>query len=84
MIVRLCDKVCLKLTAPKKDTFKNIEYQNPWDVTQNISTYFKYLDNFQDRVNTRVIPTTESEKIMVGMARMYQSGYFTQAKLIDW
>ena len=62
MIVHLRDKVCLNLTAPEKDDFKRIGYQNPWDVTQNISTYFKYLDDFQDRLDTRVIPTTGSEK----------------------
>ena len=45
MIVHLRDKVCLKLTASEKDNFKRIWYQNPWDVTQNIATYYKYLDN---------------------------------------
>ena len=62
MIIHLRDKVCLKLTAPEKEYFKRIGYQKSWDVTQNISTYFKYLDNLQDRLDTRVIPTPESEK----------------------
>ena len=84
MIVHLREKVCLKLTEPKKDDFKRIGYQKPWDFTQNILTYFKYIDDFQDRLDTRVIPTTKSEKIMVATARMYQSVYVTQAKLIDW
>ena len=62
MIFHLHDKVCLKLTAPKKDYFKRIRYQKPWYITQDISTYYKYLDDLQDRLDTRVIPTTESEK----------------------
>ena len=84
IIVHLRDKVCLKLTAPEKYNLKRIRYQKRWDATQNILTYFKYLDNFQDRLDTRVIPTTKSEKIMAATARMYQSGYFIQANLIDW
>ena len=84
MIFHLSYKVCLKLTAPKKDDFKRIGYQKPWYITKHISTYFKYLNYLQDRLNNRVITTTESEKIMAAMARMHQRGYFTQGKLTDW
>ena len=45
MIIHLRNKVCLKLTAPEKEDFNRIGYQKPWDVTQNIATYYKYLDN---------------------------------------
>ena len=38
MIVHLRDKVCLKITATKKDDFKRTGYQKSWDVTQNILT----------------------------------------------
>ena len=62
MIIHLCDKVCLKLTALEKGDFKRIGYQKSWGVTQNIATYYKYLDDLQDRLYIRVIPTTESEK----------------------
>ena len=52
MIVHLRNKVCLKIKAPEKDDFKRIGYQKPWDVTQNISAYFKYLNESQDRLDT--------------------------------
>ena len=48
MIIHICNKVYLKLTALKEDNFKRIGYQKPWDVTQNIATYYKYLDGLED------------------------------------
>ena len=84
IIINLHKKVCIKLTASKKDNFKSMGYQKPLDITQNISTYYKYLDDLQDRIDTRVISTTKSEKIMAATARMYQIGYFTQSRLINW
>ena len=84
MIKHLRDKTCIRMTTSEKDRFKRDGYAKPWDVTKNITSYFKNLDDLTIKLNSRNIATSEEEKIMAAVARMWDSGFFTEEKLIEW
>jgi hypothetical protein len=84
MITHIRKNVCLKMTTAEKEVYKREGYAQPWDTTKNVTVYFKYVEDFRERLNTRGIVTSDGEQIMAGVARMFESEYFTEEKMIDW
>ena len=84
MIKHLRDKTCIKMTTLEKDRFKRQGYEAQWDVTKNIELYWKALDQHTIRLASRGITTSEDEKVTAAVARMWESGFFTEEKLIEW
>ena len=77
-------KVCLKMTTAEKDAYKREGLAEAWDVTKNISGYFKHLEDLKDRMTTRDIQVSDDDIVMAAVARMFESGYFTEEKMIEW
>ena len=84
MIEHLRTKTCIKMTTLEKDIFKTEGYKRPWDTTQSIVVYFKSLDDLSAKLANRDIPTSDEEKANAAVARMWESGFFTETKLTDW
>ena len=84
MITYLREKACVKMTTLEKYNFKAEGYKAPWDTSKPIATYFKYLDEFYIKLTTRGIDTTLVEKATAAVAQMWNSGFFTEEKLIEW
>ena len=84
MIKHLRDKTCVKMTTLEKDRFKRQGYEAEWDTTKNIALYWKALDNHTIRLKSQSIATSNSEKVTAAVARMWESGFFTEEALIKW
>ena len=84
MIKHLRDKTCIKMTTLEKDRFKRQGYEAQWDVTKNIVLYWKALDQHTIRLASRGITTSDDEKVTAAVARMWESGFYTEEKLIEW
>ena len=84
MIQHLREKTCVKMTMLEKDRFKRKGYEKEWDMTKNIAIYWKHLDDHFDKCQNRGITTSEHEKVVAGVARMWESGFFTKEKMIEW
>ena len=68
----------------EKDVLKTQGYAKPWDTSKNIVTYFKELENFKEKIESRGIATSTAEMAAAAVARMYDSSYFTEEKMIGW
>ena len=85
MITHLRDHVCIKMTTLEKDAYKRKGHHlKPWDTTVNVTTYFKYLEDFRISLAARRIANSYDNMIMACVARMFESKYFTKEKLIEW
>ena len=84
MIQYLRTKTCIKMTTLEKDNFKREGYSRQWDVTKSITHFFKSLDNLTIRLESRNIATSAEEKVSAAVARMWESSFFTEEKLIEW
>ena len=84
MIKHLRDKTCVKMTTLEKDRFKRQGYEAEWDVTKNIAVYWKLLDDHTIHLKNRKIKTSDEEKVTAAVARMWESGFFTEEALIKW
>ena len=80
MITHLRDTTCIKMTTLEKDTFKSEGYKQEWDVTQNINVYFKRLNNLTISLANHNIPTSVGGKANAAVARMWESGFFTESR----
>ena len=84
MMKYLREKFCVKMTTMEKDTFKRSKYLTKWDTTECITNYWKHLDKLATKLGERNIATSEEEKVMAAVARMWESEFFTDKNLIKW
>ena len=61
----------------EKDTFKQSKYLTKWDTTEFITDYWKHIDRLTTKLGERNIAMSEEEKVMASVARMWESGFFT-------
>jgi hypothetical protein len=59
-------------------------YNNPWDPTTSITTYFMQLDRFQVSLGDRGIATSKEEKTMAAGVQMWNSEMFTEDQMVAW
>ena len=76
MIHHLCTNVCNKMITKEKETFKTQGYAWRMDTIKNIITYFKELENFKEKLDSRNIATSTAEMAIAAVVRMYDSHYF--------
>ena len=53
-------------------------------MSKNISTYFKDIKNFKKKLDSRGIVTSTAKMATTAVARVNDSNYFTEEKMIDW
>ena len=82
MIAHLRTNVYVKMK--KKDAFKTQRYAWKWDTSKNIITYFKDVKNFKETLESRCISTSTAEMATSAVARIYNSSYFIEEKMIEW
>ena len=80
----LRDKSCVKMTTMEKDTFKRSKYLTKWDTTECITNYWKHLDELTTKLEERNIATSDEEKVMAAVSRMWELESFTDKNLIKW
>ena len=73
MMKHLRYKSCVKITTMEKDTFKRSKYLTKWNTTECITNYWKHLDKMTTKLEERNIATSDEEKVMAGVARMWES-----------
>ena len=84
MMKHLQEKLCVKMTTMEKDTFKRSKYLTKWDTTECITNYWKNLDELTTKLWECNISTSEEEKIMKAVARIWELELFTDKNLIKW
>ena len=84
MIKCLRDNAAIQMTAIDKDKFKRVGFQKKWDTTKHLEHYTKSLDDFVKQLELRDIDTSNNEKVMAAVARMYESGFFKEKDLANW
>jgi hypothetical protein len=84
MIDHLCLKTAIKMTTAQKHEYKTMVYNNSWNPTMSITTYFMQLDRFQVSLGDRGIATSKAEKTMAAGAQMWQSKMFTEDQMVAW
>jgi len=84
MIKFLHDTAAVQMTALDKDNFKRQGFSKKWDTTKHLSYYIKYISDFVEKLETRDINTSNEGKLVVAVARMYESEYFSKKDLMDW
>ena len=52
----------------EKDLYKTQGYAKPWDTSKNIITYFKELENFNEKLEARGISTSIAEMATAAVA----------------
>ena len=72
------------MNTKEKEAFKSQGYVREWDTEVNIITYFKELGNFKEKLESRGIATSTGEMAIAAVARMYDSHYFSEEKMIRW
>ena len=70
------------MTTMEKDTFNQSKYLTKWDTIECINNYWKYLEELTTKLGERNIETSEEEKVMAAVARMWESKFFTDKNLI--
>ena len=68
----------------EKDTFKLSKYLTKWDTTECITNYWKHLDELTMKLGERNIATSDEEKFMAAVARMWELEFFIDKNLIEW
>ena len=84
MMKHLRENLCVKMTTMEKDTFKQSKYLTKWDTTECITKYWKHLDELTTKLGEHNIATSDEEKFMAAVARMWESEFFTDKNLIKW
>jgi hypothetical protein len=84
MINHLCLKMAIKMTTAQKHEYRTMGYNNPWDLTTSITSYFTQLDRFQVSLGDREIATSKEEKTMAAGAQMWNSKMFTEDQMVTW
>ena len=84
MMKHLRDKLCVKMKTMEKDTIKQSKYLTKWDTTECITNYWKHLDELTTEFGECNIATSEEEKVMSEVTRMWESEFFTDKNLIKW
>ena len=72
------------MNTKEKEYFKTQGYAWEWDSSKNIITYFKEIENFMEKIDSRSIVTSTAEMVTVAVARMYDSHYLLEEKMIRW
>ena len=67
-----------------KETFKSQGYVWEWDTKVDTITYFKELEDFKEKLDSRGIATSTGEMATAGVAIMYNIHYFAEDKMIRW
>ncbi len=70
MINHLCLKTAIKMTTAQKHKYRKTGYNNLWDPTTSITTYFTQLDCFQVSLGNLRIATSKEEKTVAAGAQM--------------
>jgi hypothetical protein len=78
MINHLHQETAIKMTTVQKHEYKATRYNNPWDPTTSITTYFMQLDQFQVSLGNCGIATIDAKIMMAAGAQMWQSVMFTE------
>lgn len=84
MIKHLRDNVCIKMTTVEKErTFASTQdtYIKPWDTTQNIITYFKYLEDFQLSLEKHGISTCDGRQSHGGRSKNVRERVLSRIKI---
>ena len=55
-----------------------------WDTSKNIITHCKDVRNFKKKLDLRGIAISAVEMATAAVARMYDSSYFIEEKMIHW
>jgi hypothetical protein len=84
MIDHLRLKTAIRMTTAQKFEYKTNRYNNPWDPTTSITTYFTQLDCFQVSLGDRGIAPSDQEKTMAAGAQMWQSKMFMEDQMVAW
>jgi len=84
MIQFLQDKTAIKMNSKEMETFKKNGFAKAWNTTKHIATYFKYVEEFAEKLGARSIETSTKEQTMVAVARIYNSEYFTKVVMTAW
>lgn len=84
LIKHLRNKERVKLSAPDKIRYKNEGMQQSWDMTRNITNYFKAKETFITRCAARNITFGADEQVTAAVAAMYKSSYFTKSTMMEW
>ena len=84
MINNLCSNVCIKMNMQEKEVFKTQGYVRKWGTSKNIITYFKEIESFKEKLDSRGITTSTAEMATSAVARIYDSHYFSEEKMIRW
>jgi hypothetical protein len=84
MIDHLHLKTAIKMTTSQKHKYKTTGYNNPWDATTSITTYFTQLDWFRVSLGDRGIATSNTEKTMAAGAQMWQRKMFMEDQMGAW
>jgi hypothetical protein len=84
MIDHLHLKMAIKMKTAQKHEYRTMGYNNPWDPTTSITTYFTQLDRFQVSLGDRGIAVSEEEKTMAAGAQMWNSEMFTEDQMVAW
>ena len=83
MIAHLRTNVCIKINTKEKDVFKTSGYACQWDTTKDIITFFKEIENFKEKLDSRGITTSTAGMATVVVARIYGRNYFVEDKMMD-
>ena len=59
-------------------------FQEEYDATQHVSTYFRRLDKFQRKLAKVHLIIHESQKVTQAVKQMYNGGFFSKEQLEDW
>ena len=66
--------------------FKKQGYDEPCDITNSISLYWKHLEDHEKKLERQSIKFEDDEKIMAAAAAaaMWNSEFFAKEKLLEW
>ena len=76
--------MAIKMKTAQKHEYRTMGYNNPWDSTASITSYFTQLNRFQVSLGDRGIATSEEEKTMAAGAQMWNSEMFTEDQMVAW
>jgi len=82
-VLKHLQQQCIALTNVEKDT-KLEETRIPWDLHDDITTYFNKLDKLEVDLDELDIEWPTSMKITTAVKQMYQSNQFEQRDMRDW
>jgi hypothetical protein len=72
------------MMTAQKHKHKATGYNNPWNPTTSITTYFTQLDQFQVSLGDCGIATSNTRKKKAAGAQMWQSEIFMEDQMVAW